>query len=75
MELRLRQLLKFKQGKGVYEIGSCFRKESEPDKICEFYMLELFEIQPDYQNLMNQIIGIFKTVYVQNRGESLNRLV
>jgi lysyl-tRNA synthetase class 2 len=72
MELRLRQLLKFKLGKGVYEIGACFRKESERGKICEFHMLELFEIQPDYQNLMNQIIRILKTVYLQNSGESLN---
>jgi lysyl-tRNA synthetase class 2 len=71
MELRLRQLLKFSLGKGVYEIGACFRKESEAGKICEFHMLELFEMRPAYQNLMEQIAGIVKSVYLQNNGKSL----
>jgi lysyl-tRNA synthetase class II len=49
MELRLRQLLKFSTSNGVYEIGSCFRKELEPGRICEFHMLELFEVKPSYE--------------------------
>ncbi len=41
MELRLRQLLSTGL-KAVYEIGPCFRKEKDPKKSHEFYMMECF---------------------------------
>jgi lysyl-tRNA synthetase class 2 len=72
MELRLRQILKFQIERGVYEIGSCFRKEAESGRICEFRMLELFEIKPSYDDLIKQIINIFKAVYKECNGKDLS---
>ena len=51
MELRLRQLLSTGL-KAVYEIGPCFRKEKDPKKSHEFYMMECFKESITFEELI-----------------------
>lgn len=51
MELRLRQILSIGL-KSVYEIGPCFRKEKDPAKPHEFYMMECFKEAITFDDLI-----------------------
>lgn len=51
MEIRLRQILSTEL-KSVYEIGPCFRKEKDPEKPHEFYMMECFKESITFEELI-----------------------
>lgn len=52
IELRLRQILSNRL-KAVYEIGPCFRKEKDPEKSSEFYMMECFKESIAFEELIS----------------------
>lgn len=59
MELRLRQILSTRL-KSVYEIGPCFRKEKDPEKTSEFYMMECFKEPITFEELISLTEAICK---------------
>jgi lysyl-tRNA synthetase class 2 len=59
MELRLRQLLAAGLD-SVYEIGPCFRKETDPERTSEFYLMECFRRGVTLDELMRLTWDIYR---------------